>query len=188
MSVLGKRGLDDSDESGEPQLKKQKLREQDELSLDTSNLAISNPDGVIVLNVGGIKYQTTLQTLTGYQSMLKARFSSKYAIKPSKRRLPILSMPDGKLFPYILKYLRTGTLLLPTTWKSSEIWEFYIETKYYMIESLFNKVLLKLFNSNIVKSDVLKLKIITKIGETLKWNKTETMESLNEWRTYWEYS
>eukprot|EP01084_Bolivina_argentea_P136064 239669_1 len=129
--------------------------QENEQSLDyldsDHNFDLSN-DGVVVLNVGGIKYQTTLQTLTGYQSMLKARFSSKYSIKPSSDGSFFID-GDGQLFHYILKYLRTGSLLLPKTWNKSDIWEFYVETKYFMIKSLFNKVLLKLFDSKIMTHD-----------------------------------
>eukprot|EP00483_Globobulimina_turgida_P004156 UN04164 len=179
MSVLGKHGLDAVDDDlYAPKHKKQRLSQDDELSLDNTNLT---NDGVIVLNVGGVKYQTTIQTLAVYQSMFKARFSSKYAIKASDDGSYFID-GDGKLFPYILKYLRTGTLLLPTTWKKSNIWEFYIEAKYFMIGSLFNKILLRLFDSKIMRNDILKLKVINKISETLKWNKNQTMESLKEWK------
>eukprot|EP01084_Bolivina_argentea_P074681 135451_1 len=174
MSVLGKRthqSLDDSDEDSQstlPPSKKQRL---------------SNPANV-TLNVGGKKYETTIQTLTGYNSMLKPRFSSQYAMNRSDDGSYFVD-GDGELFKYILKYLRTGMLLLPSKWNRDQIWEFYIEVKYLMIESLFNKVLLKLFNSEIVKNDPLKLIIINKISNILKCDEnksTNIMESLNEWK------
>eukprot|EP01084_Bolivina_argentea_P106245 190180_1 len=107
MSVLGKRpitGLDDPCE----------LNNNDDDSLDTSpprkkrKVHMKNPspndhDGVIILNVGGVKYHTTIQTLTGYKSMLQARFSSKYAMKPSSDGSFFID-GDGELFRYILKY------------------------------------------------------------------------------------
>eukprot|EP01083_Nonionella_stella_P091588 256135_1 len=181
MSVLGKRaltGLDDSEDNNmnadslEPPHKKQKVNPDNHL----------RNGGVIMLNVGGVKYQTTIQTLTGYTSMLKARFSSKFAQKPSDDGSYFVD-GDGELFRYILKYLRTGTLLLPSAWKRDKIWEFYVEVKYFTVESLFNKVLLKLFNSSIVTNDTLKLQVIRKIEEVFKWKgNMSILESVNEWK------
>eukprot|EP01084_Bolivina_argentea_P261261 441431_1 len=190
MSVLGKRcnqSLSDDCENKEdfqsdsPKRKKQKASDQHILPLDNDHNAPTN----IVLNVGGIKYETTIQTLTGYQSMLKARFSSKFATNPSADGTYFVDS-DGQLFKYILKYLRTGMLLLPTIWTKNQIWEFYAEIKYLMVESLFDKVLLKLFDSQIVTNNLLKLKIIHKIKDTLKWNENKSiniMESLKEWKS-----
>eukprot|EP01083_Nonionella_stella_P305893 1068881_1 len=178
MSVLGKRpitGLDELDANDSLD----NLHSHKKRKLNPDN-AIPN-GGVIMLNVGGIKYQTTIQTLTGYTSMLKARFSSKYAMKQSDDGSYFID-GDGALFRYILKYLRTGALLLPSEWKRSHVWEFYVEIKYFMIESLFNKVLLKLFDSSIVTNDALKLNIINKLGEVLNWDKNTAMESINEWK------
>eukprot|EP01083_Nonionella_stella_P091589 256136_1 len=175
MSVLGKRpvaGLDDEDHLDDTRPhKKQKL-----------NQLQMPDDGIIVLNVGGVKYQTTIQTLTGYSSMLKARFSSKYAMKPSDDGSYFIDR-DGHLFRYILQYLRTGAVIFPSTWKKNEILEFYGEAKYFMIESLFSKVLLKLFNSSIVTDETLTSKIVNKIASVLKCdNIIPLMESVHKWK------
>jgi len=137
-------------------------------------------DGMIVLNVGGIKYHTTLHTLTGFDSMLKAKFSRKYSLTPQADGSYFIDA-DGPSFQYILKYLRTGKLLLPKAWTNSDIYSFFVEVKFLCVESLYNPVLLKLFGSKILTHDLLKLKVIHKVCEKMGWNRLQTMQGLNQW-------
>ena len=207
MSLLGKRGLtsigdgDEDDSSSTNPKKKQRLSEDNNNhnhneqvplleGLDAFPSDLTN--GEIILNVGGIKYSTTIQTITGYQSMLKARFSSKFAIKPSKDGSFFIDR-NGELFQYILEYFRTGQLMLPSTWTKQDIWKFYTEIKYYCIESLLNTVLLKLFDSKIMRNNKIKSEIIDNICDKLEYaenidNKTKLMESIISWKLMYEYN
>ena len=125
-----------------------------------------NANKVITLNVGGVKYVTTVQTLTGYESMLKARFSGKYAVKPQQDGSYFIDR-DGKLFAFILEYLRTGQLILPSDWDKADIWRFYVEVKYFMVKSLFDTVLCKLFDSKLITKEANKQLIFRKIAEMM---------------------
>eukprot|EP01084_Bolivina_argentea_P261258 441428_1 len=190
MSVLGKRNRDSSDANESdnnealdaPKSKKQKTSSNHNSAVQDA----PKSNEIIILNVGGIKYPTTIQTLTGYQSMLKARFSSKYAIKPCEDGSHFIDR-DGKLFKYILEYFRTGTLILPQQWNKNDVLRFYIEIKYFMINSLFDVVLLKLFDSKLMTNNTLKLQLIDKISKTFNCAKNSVMETLSEWKLVYEY-
>ena len=51
------------------------LHHNNKLPLDDDSNSSSNKE--IILNVGGVRHFTTIQTLTSYESMLKARSSSR---------------------------------------------------------------------------------------------------------------
>ena len=121
---------------------------------------------MVVLNVGGVKYTTTIQTLLGFESMLKARFSGNYSMEPQNDGSYFFDR-DGDLFKYILQYMRTGGLLLPETWTRTDLLRLYQEATYFSMSSLSDELLLKLFNSNIVTHDQLKREIISKIKEAM---------------------
>ena len=80
-------------------------------SLIISNLKrlkIKNP---LILNIGGTKYYTSINTLLRYDdSIFYAMFSGKFLIKPNRDRSFFIDR-DGKNFEYILNYLRTGHLI-----------------------------------------------------------------------------
>lgn len=68
----------------------------------------------VKLNVGGKVYKTTLDTLTkDPDSMLCAMFSGRHKLKPDSEDGAYFIDRDGKLFRYILNYLRHGELLCP---------------------------------------------------------------------------
>lgn len=74
---------------------------------------------VVELNVGGVLYSTTLDTLTREpDSQLAALFGAKEPPRDSKGRLFLDR--DGVLFRYILDYLRDGTLVLPDCFREKE--------------------------------------------------------------------
>lgn len=71
----------------------------------------------VSLNVGGDVYTTTLDTLTRYRdSMLGAMFGGQIPVLRDERGNVFIDR-DGKVFRYILNYLRTGSLDLPRGFK-----------------------------------------------------------------------
>lgn len=144
-----------------------KERDDENVSLcDLSSIPLEFPKRikrVIVLNVGGIKYSTTLHTLTGYESMLKARFSGHYSMEPEEDGSYFFDR-DGGLFKYILKYLRTGNLLVPEFWTQTELRALYLEVQYFAVQSMLETLSLRFFSSKILIHDVLKQEIIGKIN------------------------
>ncbi|XP_055139048.2 BTB/POZ domain-containing protein KCTD21 isoform X1 [Symphalangus syndactylus] len=76
----------------------------------TQSPAMSDP---ITLNVGGKLYTTSLATLTSFpDSMLGAMFSGKMPTKRDSQGNCFIDR-DGKVFRYILNFLRTSHLDLP---------------------------------------------------------------------------
>ena len=66
----------------------------------------------IKLNVGGVLYQTTKDTLTkDPDSMLASMFSGRHPLKPDENGYHFIDR-DGKLFEYILKFLRDDKIYL----------------------------------------------------------------------------
>lgn len=75
---------------------------------------------VIELNVGGVFYTASLETLTSQpDSRLAAIFSSREnVIRDTKGR--IFLDRDGVLFRYILDYLRDGSIIFPDCFREKE--------------------------------------------------------------------
>ncbi|VDP66395.1 unnamed protein product [Echinostoma caproni] len=70
-------------------------------------------DSILLLNVGGVHYATTMETIQHYpNSYLNRLLMSKDPLKDENGRLFIDR--DGKLFRYILDYCRYGRASLPT--------------------------------------------------------------------------
>uniref|UniRef100_A0A146KJJ7 BTB/POZ domain-containing protein KCTD16 n=2 Tax=Lygus hesperus TaxID=30085 RepID=A0A146KJJ7_LYGHE len=69
---------------------------------------------VVELNVGGVLYTTTSETL----APLLSRLEDPSTLKDSKGRLFVDR--DGVLFRYILDYLRSGSLVLPDCFREKE--------------------------------------------------------------------
>ena len=75
---------------------------------------------IVELNVGGVHYTTTLETLTQEKaSLLHEMFSNKESLtKDAKGRYFIDR--DGVLFRYILDYLRDKSLNLPEGFREKQ--------------------------------------------------------------------
>ena len=93
---------------------------------------------LIDLNVGGVTYSTTLDTLTGEAgSLLESIFTGKKSIsKDSKGRYFIDR--DGVLFRYVLDYLRNKKLLLPENFLEKE--RLRNEADYYRLPNMVKSV------------------------------------------------
>eukprot|EP01083_Nonionella_stella_P308846 1091469_1 len=92
--------------------------EEDEV-VDTTNAKIRNElmhsGEPVTLNVGGVKYQTSLRTLTRYRdTVLSKMFEGKFSLKPSNDGSYFMDR-DGTYFGMILNYLRTGKIIIPET-------------------------------------------------------------------------
>lgn len=96
-----------------------------------------NPDPVS-LNVGGEIYITTLDTLTHYRdSMLGAMFTGKIPVLRDNRGHVFIDR-DGKMFRYILNYLRSNSLDLPDGF--SEVKRERREADFFQIRPLLEEI------------------------------------------------
>ncbi len=74
----------------------------------------SNPDTMVRLNIGGIKFATTLATICKYpDSMLAAMFGGRFAAPMMDAEGCYFIDRDGSHFRFILNFLRDGTVVLP---------------------------------------------------------------------------
>ena len=98
-------------------------------------LQITEP--VITLNIGGTKFSTSINTLlnTAENSFFYGMFCGKYSLRPSRDGTFFIDR-DGRLFGYILNYLRTGHLILD--FKDNDILKrsLLLEAQFYRIQPL----------------------------------------------------
>ena len=74
---------------------------------------IKHNDGIITLNVGGVKYQTTKTTLCSHAESIFAKiFGGTFSLKPSDDGSYFIDR-NGKYFDHILDYLRNNRLNIP---------------------------------------------------------------------------
>jgi len=91
----------------------------------------------VKLNVGGVPYETTQNTLTRYQgSMLKSMFSGRHTSKLDENGRYFIDR-DGDLFKYILKFLRDGNINLDDVSNDTKK-NLMDEAKFYCLDELIN--------------------------------------------------
>ncbi|XP_035678846.1 BTB/POZ domain-containing protein KCTD6-like [Branchiostoma floridae] len=95
---------------------------------------MSRSDSVVSLNVGGHIYTTARSTLTRFRdSMLGAMFGGDFdTLRDDQGRYFIDR--NGRLFEYVLNFLRTTQLVLPEDFK--ELPQLEIEADFYQIQPL----------------------------------------------------
>lgn len=94
----------------------------------------SNADSRVHLDVGGQRFTTTIKTLTqGNSLFFTTLIKEQWDRKTNTSDEPIFIDRDGKLFDYVLKYLRTGQLTIEDKTIRREL---LIEAKYYKIAAL----------------------------------------------------
>ena len=94
---------------------------------------------IITLNVGGTIYTTSRTTLTRYPtSMLGCMFSDRLPSTVDKSGNYVIDR-DGKLFRYVLNFLRSSKLTLPENFKEYEL--LAVEADFYQIPELIKAVL-----------------------------------------------
>lgn len=92
----------------------------------------------VSLNVGGEIYTTTLDTLTHYRdSMLGAMFTGQIPVLRDNRGHVFIDR-DGKIFRYILNYLRSNSLDLPDGF--SEVALLRREADFFQIHPLLEEI------------------------------------------------
>lgn len=75
---------------------------------------------IIELNIGGVLYTTTLETLTSQpESQLYSYFTGREHIVQDSKGRYFLDR-DGVLFRYVLDFLRDGTVILPECFRERE--------------------------------------------------------------------
>lgn len=89
---------------------------------------------VVKLNVGGEIYTTTISTLCKYpDSMIGAMFNGSLSTSLDEYGCVFIDR-DGELFKYVLNYLRSSRLALPTDFKDLD--QLSVEADFYQITSL----------------------------------------------------
>lgn len=124
------------------QSKQEKLeRELEEFRRDRSDVIRQleiNADNRVYLDVGGQQFSTTIKTLTQMNSMFfQTLINEKWNISTNASDNPIFIDRDGRLFDIILKYLRTGELIIEDKKIQKEL---VIEAKYYKLKALENEL------------------------------------------------
>jgi len=90
---------------------------------------------IIKINIGGVLYQTTKNTLSKDQnSMLASMFSGRHPIQPDENGYHFIDR-DGKIFEYIIKFLRDDKINLDDVPKNI-IKNIMDEAEYYNMTSL----------------------------------------------------
>lgn len=105
-------------------------------------------DSWVKLNVGGIIYHTTTETLLkDEESMLHRMFADNQLMEPGKRDLDgnILIDRNGRYFEPILNYLRTGQLIYDSYLNPEGILE---EAKFFGISNLISQLQLIVDNQS----------------------------------------
>jgi hypothetical protein len=94
-----------------------------------------NADNRIYLDVGGQRFTTTSKTLTQQSNSIffQTLITEKWNINTNSIDNPIFIDRDGRLFDYILKYLRTGELNIDDKTTRREL---LTEAKYYKLQNL----------------------------------------------------
>ncbi|XP_035955646.1 BTB/POZ domain-containing adapter for CUL3-mediated RhoA degradation protein 1 isoform X2 [Halichoerus grypus] len=87
----------------------------------------------VKLNVGGSLHYTTLRTLTGQDTMLKAMFSGRAEVLTDAGGWVLIDR-SGRHFGTILNYLRDGSVPLPES--TRELGELLGEARYYLVQGL----------------------------------------------------
>ncbi|RIA90695.1 BTB/POZ protein, partial [Glomus cerebriforme] len=84
-------------------------------SVTNSGNDITSTEQTIILNVGGIKYETRRSTLTAYpDTFLGTMFANRnLSLLHPKNENEYFIDRDGNLFRYVMQYYRTGKIYLP---------------------------------------------------------------------------
>ncbi|XP_064218713.1 BTB/POZ domain-containing adapter for CUL3-mediated RhoA degradation protein 1 isoform X2 [Aotus nancymaae] len=105
----------------------------------------------VKLNVGGSLHYTTLRTLTGQDTMLKAMFSGRVEVLTDAGGWVLIDR-SGRHFGTILNYLRDGSVPLPES--TRELGELLGEARYYLVQGLIDDCQLALQSLSVSQAGV----------------------------------
>ncbi|XP_055221736.1 BTB/POZ domain-containing adapter for CUL3-mediated RhoA degradation protein 1 isoform X2 [Gorilla gorilla gorilla] len=105
----------------------------------------------VKLNVGGSLHYTTLRTLTGQDTMLKAMFSGRVEVLTDAGGWVLIDR-SGRHFGTILNYLRDGSVPLPES--TRELGELLGEARYYLVQGLIEDCQLALQSLSVAQAGV----------------------------------
>ena len=110
---------------------------------------------IVKLNVGGIHFTTSLQTLTrDPNSMLAAMFSGRHEVETTEDGSFFIDR-DGTYFRFILNYLRNGELILPEG--ATFLEELEVEARFYQVQGILDELkvvrALKVFEKSVILTD-----------------------------------
>jgi len=101
--------MTDEDTNG-PKGKKLKVGLDDDDTVE--KLQIFNQERIVILNVGGTKYTTSLSTLMSSTSIFSSMFGGRFSMQHSDDGSFWIDR-DPILFNHILNYLRTANIFVP---------------------------------------------------------------------------
>ena len=100
-------------------------------------LGMTSIKGMVILNVGGERYTTSVETLTHEKdTFFTALFSKQWQLERDPKDDSIFIDRNGKLFTYILEYLRTNVLLDDVMKNEILRQKLVIEAQYFRLQSL----------------------------------------------------
>lgn len=100
-------------------------------------LAMTSIKGMVILNVGGEEYTTSVETLTSEKNtFFTALFSKQWQLERDSKDGTIFIDRNGKLFTYILEYFRTNIVLDDVMKDEILRQKLLIEAKYFGLHSL----------------------------------------------------
>ncbi|CAF1387192.1 unnamed protein product [Rotaria sordida] len=104
-------------------------------------LATTSIKGIVIFNVGGEKYTTSIETLTREKNtFFTALFSKQWQLERDPDDKSIFIDRNGKIFSYILEYCRTQTMP-PNVMKDETLFNsLLIEAEYFRLHSLIDKL------------------------------------------------
>ena len=100
-------------------------------------LGMTSVKGMVILNVGGDRYTTSVDTLTRHKdTFFTALLSKQWQLECDPKDNSIFIDRNGKLFTYILEYLRTDIVLDDVMTNEILRQKLIIEAKYFCLHSL----------------------------------------------------
>ncbi|CAF4653295.1 unnamed protein product [Rotaria socialis] len=100
-------------------------------------LATTSIQGKVILDIGGEKYTTSVEVLTREKdTFFTALFSKQWQLERDPEDKSIFIDRDGKLFYYILAYLRTSTVPINVMNDETLLTSLIIEAEYFRLKSL----------------------------------------------------
>ena len=117
------------------------LNEEKEWKDIKSRLATISTKGMVVLNVGGVKHMTSVDTLIREKdTFFTALFSKQWTIERDDNDRSIFIDRNGKLFTHILEYLRTHSIPKDVLKSDSLHKSILIEAEYFRLHTLIKKL------------------------------------------------